>query len=199
VALLSHTFTGDRGCRMRGRVRIPLLVALLCASATAAHAQTQVSEVSLKSAFLYKFIHYTDWPDEALGASADAIAICVIEEDTLAQALEAAVSGRMSHERPVIVRRIADAGGLGGCHVLFVGSIDPTRLQKILDRAAAQPTLTIGDVEGFARRGGMINFTRRGSRLGFEINRGSVRRAGLNLSSQLLKLAELVPDESGGG
>ena len=44
----------------------------------------------------------------------------------------------------------------------------------------------------------MINFTRRGSRLGFEINRGAVRRAGLDLSSQLLKLAKLVPDESGG-
>ena len=184
---------------MRGRLRIPLLVALLCASTTAVHAQTQVSEVSLKSAFLYKFIHYTDWPDQALGADADPIAICVIEQDALAESLEAAASGRMAHEHPVIVRRIADAGGLAGCHVLFVGSLDPTRLARLLERASAQPTLTIGDAEGFARRGGMINFTRRGPRLGFEINRGSVRRAGLNLSSQLLKLAELVPDESGGG
>lgn len=195
MALLSQTFAGAGGRRRRGRLRIPLLLALLCASA--AHAQTQVSEVSLKSAFLYKFIHYTDWPDEALGAVADPIAICVIEQDALAEALEGAVSGRMSHERPVVVRRIAGAGELGGCHVLFVGSLDPARREQILDRASAQPTLTIGDAEGFARRGGMINFTRRGSRLGFEINRGSVRRAGLNLSSQLLKLAELVPDESG--
>jgi hypothetical protein len=97
----------------------------------------------------------------------------------------------------VIVRRIAGESPLGRCHVLFVGSLEPARLEQILSRASAQPTLTIGDAEGFARRGGMINFTRRGSRLGFEINRGPVRRAGLNLSSQLLKLAELVPDESG--
>jgi hypothetical protein len=41
----------------------------------------------------------------------------------------------------------------------------------------------------------MINFTRRGARLGFAINRGAVSRAGLSLSSQLLKLAELVPDD----
>jgi YfiR/HmsC-like len=198
VALLSQIFAGACGRRMRRRLRIPLLLALLCASAAAAHAQTQVSEVSLKSAFLYKFIHYTDWPDEALGAVADPIAICVIEQDALAEALEGAVSGRVSHERPVIVRRIAGEGELGRCHVLFVGSLEPARLEKILSRASAQPTLTIGDADGFARRGGMINFTRRGSRLGFEINRGSVRRAGLNLSSQLLKLAELVPDESGG-
>ena len=44
----------------------------------------------------------------------------------------------------------------------------------------------------------MINFTRHGSRLGFEINRDAVLRAELQLSSQLLKLSKLVPDESGG-
>jgi len=196
VALLIQTSTGARGRRMRRRLRIPLL-ALLCASAATAHAQTQVSEVTLKSAFLYKFIHYTDWPNETLGAAESPIAICVIEQEELALALEGAVSGRTSHEHPVTVRRIAGAGELGGCHVLFVGSLDPAQLSQVLDRASVQPTLTIGDAEGFARRGGMINFTRRGSRLGFEINRGPVRRAGLNLSSQLLKLAELVPDESG--
>ena len=74
---------------------------------------------------------------------------------------------------------------------------EPAQTEQIIARASAQPTLTIGDAEGFARRGGMINFTRRGSRLGFEINRGAVRRADLNLSSQLLKLAELVPDQGG--
>jgi hypothetical protein len=96
VALLSQIFAGACGRRMRRRLRVRLLLALLCASAAAAHAQTQVSEVSLKSAFLYKFIHYTDWPDEALGAVADPIAICVIEQDALAEALESAVSGRVS-------------------------------------------------------------------------------------------------------
>lgn len=178
------------------RPRIGLLFALLCATVT--HAQTQVSEVSLKSAFLYKFIHYTAWPDEALGALVDPIAICVIEQEDLAQALESAVAGRTTHERAVIVRRVARPDEVGGCHVLFVGALAMPQLEQVLERASAQPTLTIGDAEGFARRGGMINFTRRGARLGFEINRGSVRRAGLALSSQLLKLAELVP-ESGGG
>ena len=178
------------------RSGIALLLALLCATVT--HAQTQVSEVSLKSAFLYKFIHYTDWPDEALGALADPIAICVIEQEALAQALEAAVAGRTTHERTVIVRRLAHPDEIGGCHVLFVGALASPALEQVLGHTSSQPILTIGDAEGFARRGGMINFTRRGARLGFEINRGSVRRAGLSLSSQLLKLAELIP-ESGGG
>ncbi len=182
---------------MRGSLVILLLLALVCAST--AQGQTQVSEVDLKSAFLYKFIHYAEWPPEALGELEDPIAICVVEQDELAQVLEGAVHGRTSHERPVVVRRVDDSDPFSGCHVLFVGAKDASRMDQVLARATAHPILTVGDAEGFARRGGMINFTRRGSRLGFEINRGAVLRVGLDLSSQLLKLAELVPDESGGG
>jgi hypothetical protein len=98
----------------------------------------------------------------------------------------------------VVVRRIASPGEAGGCHVLFVGETEAAHAEQVVAQVSARPILTVGDAEGFARRGGMINFTRRGSRLGFEINRSAVRRAGLDLSSQLLKLAELVPDESGG-
>lgn len=183
--------------RTRGSLPIWLLLALVWAST--AQGQTQVSEVELKSAFLYKFIHYAEWPPEALGDLGDPIAICVIEQDALAQVLEGAVHGRTSHERPVVVRRVDDSDSFNGCHVLFVGAEDTSRIDEVVVRASAHPTLTVGDAEGFARRGGMINFTRRGARLGFEINRGAVLRAGLDLSSQLLKLAQLVPDESGGG
>ncbi len=59
-------------------------------------------------------------------------------------------------------------------------------------------TLIVGDVAGFARRGGMVNLTKKGNRLRFEINRRAVESAGLRLSSQLLKLANLIEDESGG-
>jgi hypothetical protein len=198
VALLSREQAATAAeRRTRGSQSIWLLLALVWASA--AQGQTQVSEVELKSAFLYKFIHYAEWPPEALGDLGDPIAICVIEQDALAQVLEGAVHGRTSHERPVVVRRVDDSDSFNGCHVLFVGTGDASRMDEVIARASAHPTLTIGDAEGFARRGGMINFTRRGTRLGFEINRGAVLRAGLDLSSQLLKLAELVPDENGGG
>ena len=174
------------------------LLALVCAST--AHGQTQASEVDLKSAFLYKFIHYAEWPPEVLGGPGDPIAICVIGQDALAQVLEGAVHGRTSHERPVVVRRVDERGRRRAAVTCSSSARRETaRIDQVIARASAQPTLTVGDAEGFARRGGMINFTRRGSRLGFEINRGAVRRAGLDLSSQLLKLAELVPDESGGG
>ena len=173
-----------------------LVAALWCASS--ALGQTQASEVSLKSAFLYKFIHYAEWPVEALGEPGDPIALCVIGHDEVAQVLEEAVRGRSGHDRPLVVRRLASPDATAGCHMLFVGSVQDAEIERVLARVASQATLTVGDAEGFARRGGIINFTRSGSRLGFEINRGAAQRAGLQLSSQLLKLSKPAPEENRG-
>jgi hypothetical protein len=129
-----------------------LSLGLVCA--WIAHAHAQVPEVNLKSAFLYKFIHYAEWPHDALGAPGEPIVICVIAQEELAQVLEGAVSGRTSHERPVAVRRIAQASeAAAGCHVLFLGSPDPEQMREVIAGASATPTLTVGDAEGFAQRG----------------------------------------------
>ena len=52
--------------------------------------------------------------------------------------------------------------------------------------------LTISDVPDFAAQGGMIGLKLRADRVRFDINQGASRRAGLVLSSQLLKLADEV-------
>jgi hypothetical protein len=196
VALLSARRTSRSARATRHPAWVALLAALVCASA--APAQPQASEVSLKSAFIYKFVHYAEWPPEALGAPGDPIALCVIGQDEIAQVLEEAVRGRTIHDRPLVVRNVADAEATAGCHVLFVGWSLSAQIDRVLARVADQPTLTVGDADGFAERGGIINFTRSGARLGFEINRAAAVRAGLQLSSQLLKLSKLVPEAGGG-
>ena len=45
---------------------------------------------------------------------------------------------------------------------------------------------------GFTRRGGMIQFVLDGSRVRFEINLAAAQRAGLTLSSELLKVAVAI-------
>ena len=52
--------------------------------------------------------------------------------------------------------------------------------------------LTVGDEEGFARRGGVINFLFENDRVRFEINVDAATRARLKISAKLLALAKLV-------
>ena len=56
--------------------------------------------------------------------------------------------------------------------------------------------LTVGEIEGFARRGGMINFYLEGNRVRFEINPAAAQRGRLKISSQLLGLGKIIRTES---
>ena len=56
-------------------------------------------------------------------------------------------------------------------------------------------TLTVGESEGFAVLGGIINFTVDANKVHFEVNRLAAQRAGLKLSSRLLSIAKLVQEQ----
>jgi hypothetical protein len=52
--------------------------------------------------------------------------------------------------------------------------------------------LTVSECDGFAQKGGVINFYPDGTRVRFEINPEAARRAGLKISSQLMSLGKIV-------
>ena len=76
--------------------------------------------------------------------------------------------------------------------MLFISASRTAQLKTILETLGTSGILTVSDMTGFTRRGGMIQFILDGDRVRFEINLAATKRAGLNLSSQLLKLAVAV-------
>jgi hypothetical protein len=54
----------------------------------------------------------------------------------------------------------------------------------------------VGDGDGFAARGGMINFLLEEQKVRFEINTAASQVAGVRISSQLLKLATRLLSET---
>jgi hypothetical protein len=52
--------------------------------------------------------------------------------------------------------------------------------------------LTVGETEGFAVQGGIINLTVEEDKVHFEINPVAAERAGLKISSKLLSMAKIV-------
>jgi hypothetical protein len=80
---------------------------------------------------------------------------------------------------------------------LFVAPTETSKLPKIRDHYPDWTPLLVGDSERFANRGGAIGFQIEDKKVHFEINPEAAKRAGLELSSQLLKLARIVKDESG--
>ena len=55
--------------------------------------------------------------------------------------------------------------------------------------------LTVSDIKGFAAAGGVIELFAEDGKMRFEINTRAAQRAGLRISSQLLKLARVTPEQ----
>jgi hypothetical protein len=81
---------------------------------------------------------------------------------------------------------------------LFVGRSEQARTTEIFRRLEKAGVATVADSAGFLEQGGMINLIMEANRVRFEINAVAAERAGLTISSQLLKLAKrVVPAQSG--
>jgi hypothetical protein len=77
-------------------------------------------------------------------------------------------------------------------HVLFISSSEENNLAGLLKVLGGQSVLTVGEMENFAQRGGIICLKKENNRIVFEINLDAAKRAKLSMNAQLLKLAKVV-------
>ncbi len=171
------------------------LGALPPAAAAETETETETSrEYLIKAAFLYNFAKFTEWPAGSFLDSDAPLDVCVFGEDPFGGALES-IAGKTIRGRRVAVHRVASIEAGAACHLLFISASEATRLAGILEALRGRPVLTIAEMPGFARSGGIINLkTNPDDRIRFEINASIAKRAGLRLSSKLLNLAEITPN-----
>jgi hypothetical protein len=165
------------------------LCAALCLAAGAAPAQPRSAEPEdIKAAFVYHFGKFVEWPPEALSARPHA-ALCVLGDDRFADTLAETLVGKTLHDRPVQVRAVHGEDDLADCTVLYFAAGTEDRFQLVREQVISRGTLTVGDSPAFARAGAVISFVVVDNKMRFIINAAAADRAGLKVSSQLLKLA----------
>ncbi len=148
-------------------------------------------EYQVKAAFLFNFANFVEWPDEAFPKGGRNFVICVIGGDQFGGALDS-LKGKILKGRIVIVRYCAEAADARGSQILFVGRSELGNINRIFKTLKGCPVLTVADQDRFCQAGGMINMIKERNRVGFEINVSAARRAGLQISSHLLKLAKEI-------
>jgi len=80
--------------------------------------------------------------------------------------------------------------------MVFVPATEKDDAARIVSILNGSSTLTVGESEGFAVRGGIINLMAEGNKLHFEVNLLAADRAGLKISAKMLALARIVHDET---
>ena len=144
-------------------------------------------EAPVKATYLYKFVPFVEWPATAFASPVQPVVLCVLGGDPFGAVLDKAVRGQKIGPRPIVVRRLARAEKITGCHVLYLSNTHGPAAAAALQSAHGAPVLTVTD--GADSVGGVVNFVLRDNRVRFVIDTQAAGANGLTISSKLLSLA----------
>lgn len=178
---------------------LALLVLLACGpgSQTTNQAATndlKVTELRVKAGFLYNFAAFTSWPSNLFVATTNTLTVGVIGQDDFGPIVKRMLTGKQISSQRIEFRQCATVADARCCQVLYIGDEARGDLPEILRQLEGTPVLTVGECPRFTERGGMIGLTKTNDRVVFQVNLKAARRAGLTISSKLLRLATRIVD-----
>jgi hypothetical protein len=160
-----------------------LLATTGLSGACCAQDAAQQREAQLKAAYVFNFIKFVDWDARPTGKELD---VCFTGADAVRDALSLAVSDKNVGNRKVSVRSAVPNSGKEDCDVIYVAAAHTAMMPS------TRVALTVSDAPSFTRDGGMIRLYTEENRLRFVVNVGNARKAGIAISSNLLRLASQV-------
>jgi len=174
-----------------------ILIALLPLTSREALANTEsnqqlTKEFHIKALFLYNFANFVEWPSDAFKDTETPLRMCLYGSVPFGGFLDA-VDGTRIRDRNLKIIRTSDPADIeSGCHILFVGTNHLDTIEQLFKNMNHLFVLSIGNVEGFTDKGGIVNILRTQDQQKFDINLSKAIENGLLIDSDLLSLARII-------
>lgn len=168
--------------------RIVFCACLLALAPTTQLAAKAYVEYQVKSAFIYNFLAYTRWPEDA---SAQTLNLCMYGKHKFGKQINN-LQGKSVNNRKITIKQINDVTELKTCQAIYFPKSVKKDLPEILSHLQQRPVLTLADTKSATSKGVMINMGLDNEKIVFDVNLGAAKTVGLNISSKLLKLAQKV-------
>lgn len=151
-------------------------------------------EYYLKGAFLRYVSRMLVWPEE--NTNEFDINVCVYGDIDSKKGLNS-LNGRVVESKIITVRYLQDykiALEPKACQFLFVSKYKDNEYDQIISDLKGKPVLTFGDGEGFADKGGGMNFYIVNNRMAIMINTMTAHESGIMISPRMLRLVTVIPN-----
>ncbi|MFW0776960.1 MAG: YfiR family protein [Rickettsiales bacterium] len=186
--------------RFRALLYQHLLICIVCVFVSySAYAGT---DYQVKAMQTIKFMGYVEWPGAKKKSEQNHLNICVYG-DTEFSKLKSFIAGisktafqKKTWHYTFSLKKIPNLGSAADtCHALFLGESSAST-QRNLALLKGRPILVLSDTSNFAEQGGMIGFvlqkTPAGVKVKFEINLRSLKAANMEISADVLDIANKV-------
>ncbi len=159
---------------------------------TTATASDQGRKYAVIAAFLYNFLLYVDWPEEA-STRAEPLRIGVLGSNPFGRAL-VAMQKKTVRGRAIEIAVHDTVDSLEPCHILFIPGDQDKDLEAVRRAMQDRPILIVGESSDFTRLGGVARFfsSEETQRMVVEINQLAADASQLKIRSKLMRLASVV-------
>lgn len=151
------------------------------------------SEYKVKAALVLNIARFTTWPDSGENEQSNSLRLCVFGNESVQQEFSSLDNKKLG-QRVFTVSPMKNPMEAGQCELVFYSGNDRKTLPRLFSAVENNSTLTIGEMGGFTQLGGIINLVKKNKRIQFELNPLNVNKAGLVISSRLMKLCTIIEE-----
>lgn len=172
-------------------IRIVVLIAFVAAGVFRAE-KTAAQEVNYKaySLFVYNFMKYMEWPEEA---TKDGFTIGVWGDSPIMKELQAMAANKKIKNKPIVIKKLTSVDDVLACQMVYISSAKSNTLKTIKEKVKGKPVLLVGEREGLAAKGAALSFvTQEDDALKFDINKAAIKEQNLKIATALLALGFIV-------
>ena len=144
-------------------------------------------EYALKTAFLYRSLHYIEWLADPADEKTNQISICITSDDDFSTTLKSLHQQKIDLST-IVVKTFEHYEDMRDCHVVYVTKHAADRAIELFSDTNV---LTVGDYPGFIEAGGILNFPLRKNKVSLEINHNEAIQHNLKISAKLLRIAKV--------
>jgi YfiR/HmsC-like len=151
-----------------------------------------LTEKKVKSAFLYNFAKFVEWPAGSLSSPSQPFVFCTLGDNPLGGTLDEVLQGKTIDDHPLLSRHLTSLASVNACQVLFVSAPKDSSAPTFPANLRLPGLLTVTEAESknqVCKNGAIITFVLESNRVRFMIDDKAAQRAGLVISSKLLSLA----------
>jgi len=158
-----------------------------------AEEELEAREYLLKAKVIHSISHFITWPQKS---KTNKFNLCILgEKPEFKQALKLFYQHTPLFENKNIDIVSTGLDTVDNCSILFIPELSHSELLTTVARLKHKPILLFSDNIGYAEQGIHVNLYVDNNKVRFEVNFEASKIAGLDMSSQLLRLAKIVKDK----
>ncbi|HSH87605.1 MAG TPA: YfiR family protein [Methylophilus sp.] len=166
--------------------KLSLLVVAIACCYHSSRLAAAIPELDMRSAYLYNFAQFADWPSN----DQPTFNICTL--DKVAESISPEVlANKTVNGKKIKLSRFSESADTAECQMVYLNTADIGYAAKIARMLSTEHVLTVGE-DSSGNGLGIINLSVKNNRLVFDLDLAKARKANISLSSKLIQLAQKV-------